>query len=140
MNTKRFFSFSFFKKTGGEKSLAPGKESLARKPRRKLSLWQIEKEFENLGEEEFEFTVPIDYIKNGMAINLAERTVGFQKNCVPYNFTTLHFVEQRLFHLIKNRESWSRIKFITKARTREMSGDGKEIKTLELTVLRTEEI
>jgi len=140
MAIKKFFSFSFFKKTGGEKSPTPRKESLAPKSRRKLNLWQIEKEFENLGEEEFEFTVPIDYIKNGMAVNLTERTVGFQKNCVPYNFTTLHFVEQRFFHLIKNRGSWSRIKFITKARAKEMCSDGKGIKTLELTVLRTEEI
>jgi hypothetical protein len=110
------------------------------KPIRKepFFLWEIEEKFDSLRGKCFWFTIP-SRSANGLLVDLRKKTLGFQKNYVPYNFTTLKFTDDCLFCKLKDRRSLQKIKFLVKTMSMEIkeSSDGpKEVEKLVLTVLK----
>jgi len=121
MNIRKFFSF------------------LLPRPIR-LDIREIENKFAGLQGKVFELVIPIIHIQNGMLIDARKKTIGFQKSCAPYNFTILHFENDKLFYGLNNRRGLSGIKLLVKTKALTRDDKNQTVKTLELTVLKAQKI
>jgi len=149
MCKNKLFSFLFFKNAVTKETTisrgtatAPVIETKKTFNLRTLSLWEIERNFESLNDEKIWFIVPTNYVRNGMLIDLNKKTIGFQKDCVPYNFTILYFVDDCLFCKIKNGGYYG-VRFLVKTKTKEMEKDkdgSNQVKKLELIVIKAQNV